>query len=45
MGEICSKLTIKVPERCLKDFTNRSGVSTVEFEQINTGWDGSKTRS
>ena len=48
--EICSKLTIKVPERhqasfwCLycwlwTYFTPYSSVSTVNFEQVNAGWD------
>ena len=31
--EICSKLTIKTPERYV------SNVSTVKFEQVNAGWD------
>ena len=47
MCEICSKLTIKTPERCQLHRSgvfvvhfeqNLSGVSTVNFEQVNTGW-------
>ena len=34
--KICSKLTIKTPERC--QFTPCSSVSIVNFEQINAGW-------
>ena len=33
--EICSKLTIKTPER-------RHGISIVNFEQVNADWDGRK---
>ena len=38
--EICSKLTIKTPERhqwC------RFGVFIVNFEQVNAGWDRCRT--
>ena len=50
MCEICSKLAVKTPYRlewrrfcclysCLwKDFTLCSGVSVLEFEQVNGGW-------
>ena len=34
--EICSKLTIKTPER--RQW--RSSVSVVNFELVNAGWDG-----
>ena len=37
MCEICSKLTIKTPER---RHWRRSGVCIVNFEQVNAGWDG-----
>ena len=48
--EICSKLTIKIPERrhCRRSgifivnfehFTPSSTVSIVNFEQVNAGWD------
>ena len=36
MCEICSKLTIKTPER---RHSRRYGVFIVNFEQVNTGWD------
>ena len=36
-SEICSKLTIKTPER--RFFTPYSSVFIVNFEQINAGWD------
>ena len=48
MCEIFSKLTIKTPKRrldivlvslLLTDFTHRSGVSIVDFEQVNAGWE------
>ena len=44
MSKICSKLTIKTPERSLycwfwRDLTPSSGASIVDFEQVNTGWD------
>ena len=35
--EICSKLTIKTPER--RYFTPYSSVSIVNFGQINAGWE------
>ena len=35
--EICSKLTIKTPER--RYFTPYSSVFIVTFEQINAGWE------
>ena len=35
--EICSKLTIKTPER--RYFTPYSSVLIVNFEQINAGWE------
>ena len=35
--EICSKLTIKTPER--RYFTPYSSVFIVNFEQINAGWE------
>ena len=35
--EMCSKLTIKIPER--RHFTPRSSVSIVSFEHVNGGWD------
>ena len=35
--EMCSKLTIKIPER--RHFTPRSSVSIVNFEHVNGGWD------
>ena len=34
--EICSKLSIKTPERCQW----RSSISINNFEQLNTGWVG-----
>ena len=37
MCEVLSKLTMKAPER-LTDFTHCSGVSIVDFEQINSAW-------
>ena len=37
--EICSKLTIKTPEQCQ---WHCSGVSIVNFEQVNARWIGSK---
>ena len=37
--EICSKLTIKKPERRSLTFTPCSSVSIVNFEQVNAGWD------
>ena len=47
--EICSKLTIKTPERrhwlycwLWTYFTPCSSVSIVNFEQVNAGWEGSK---
>ena len=36
-SEICSKLTIKTPER--RYFTPYSSVFIVNFEQINAGWE------
>ena len=36
-SEICSKLTIKTPER--RFFTPYSSVFIVNFEQINAGWE------
>ena len=36
--EICSKLTIKIPERKTY-FTPFSSVSIVNVEQVNTGWE------
>ena len=51
MGEICSKLTVKTIERrqwhrysvfiCLlwTDFIHCFGVSNIDFEQVNAGWD------
>ena len=36
--EICSKLTIKIPERRTY-FTHCSSVSIVNFEQVNAGWE------
>ena len=39
--KICSKLTIKTPERhhwCRSYFTPFSRVSIVDFEQVNTSW-------
>ena len=47
--EICSKLSIKTPERCQRrslnfwlwtDFINYSGVSTVNLEQVIAGREG-----
>ena len=45
MREICSKLTMKTPERCrrrrqllCKYFTPFSSVSIVYFEQVNVCW-------
>ena len=35
--EICSKLTVKTPER--RYFTTCSSVFIVNFEQINAGWE------
>ena len=35
--EICSKLTIKTPER--RYFTPYSSVFIVNFEQVNAGWE------
>ena len=47
ISEICSKLTIKTPERrncgdiilflTLNNFTHCSGISIVEIEQVNAG--------
>ena len=34
--EICSKLTIKIPER---RHWRRSGIFIVNFEQVNAGWE------
>ena len=52
MCEICSKLTIKIPEHhcrhCrvfisnFKHFTQCYGVSIADFEQLNSGWNGGK---
>ena len=47
MFEICSKLTLKTPERRISGVFNVNfeqishcfGVSTVDFEQVNAGWD------
>ena len=47
--EICSKLTIKIPERChwrrsgilivnFEQISPCSSVSLVKFEQVNAGW-------
>ena len=36
--EICSKLTIKIPERCHHHFTSCSSVSIVNFEHVIAGW-------
>ena len=42
--KICLKLTLKTPERCQwlvfiwTDFTHCTGVSVVDFEQVNDGW-------
>ena len=44
--EICSKLTIKIPERSWRRsgifivtyFTHCSSLSIVNFEQVNAGW-------
>ena len=42
--KICLKLTLKTPERCQwlafiwTDFTHFTGVSVVDFEQVNDGW-------
>ena len=35
--EICSKLTIKTPER-RTNFTTFSSVSSIDFEQVNVSW-------
>ena len=42
--EICSKLTIKTPERChwRTCCTRCSSVSFVNFEHVNAGWDSNK---
>ena len=48
VSEICSKLTIKTPEgsqrlcKLLTDFIYCSGLSTVDFEKVNTDWDYSQ---
>ena len=39
-SEICSKITIKMPER---RHWRRSGVFIVNFEQRNNGWDNSRS--
>ena len=38
---MCSKLTIKAPER---RYLRRSGVFAVNFEQVNAGWYPPKKR-
>ena len=41
MCEICSKLSIKIQEQHQwhgTDFTHCSGVSIINFEQVNVGW-------
>ena len=48
MCEICSKLTINTPDvidvvmvsllLTLNNFTHCSGVTIVDFEQVNAGW-------
>ena len=45
MREICSTLTIKTPERLLlilNRFTYCSGISIVDFEQVNADWNSFK---
>ena len=50
MCKICSKLIIKTPERChwrrsgvfivnFEEISHCSGVSVVDFEQLNAGWE------
>ena len=34
----CSKPTIEIPEKFVK-FVQSSGVSTVDFKQVNSGWE------
>ena len=38
MCGVCSKLTIKIPERRTY-FTPCPSVSVVDFEQVNAGWE------